>query len=114
RWLFIPPEIRDPGEAAPEAVPSVQDAPLAAGDVAPWRHPDAFAWDLLTILRLISSPQAPPWEPSHPPRWLERVAAPRLWFGERDGVPAGYFDLLQVLALAEGVLAVDEEARVPR
>jgi hypothetical protein len=115
RWLFVPHEIRSPGEAPAAALPPLEEATPAAAPRRPWRHPDALAWDLLTLLRIATTPNAPVWElDDAPPRWLRRAAASRLWFHGRDGPPAGYLELLQALALGEGVLAVDEEHHPPR
>lgn len=112
RWLFMPREIREPGQQDAQALPPL--AP-AAGEERRWRPRYALAWDLLTILRIISGPQAPPWLRNEPaPRWLRRVAAPLLWYGERDDVPTGYLDLLQVLGLEEGIFLADESAQPAR
>jgi hypothetical protein len=55
-----------------------------------------------------------PWLADEPaPRWLVRLLAQRSWFG-RDGLPDGYLELLRELALAEGILTADEQARAPR
>ena len=115
RWLFVPAEIRSPGEGRASVLPDLVTIELEPGLAPPWRHPDAVAWDLLTLLRIVSNPQTPVWEAAEtPPRWLLRTAAPRLWFGGKDGPPTGYVELLQALALAEGVLAIDEDARPRR
>jgi hypothetical protein len=115
RWLFVPAEIRSPGEGQASVLPDLVAIELEPGLAPPWRHPDAVAWDLLTLLRIVSNPQTPVWEGAEtPPRWLLRAAAPRLWFGGKDGPPIGYLDLLQALALAEGILAIDEDARPRR
>ena len=112
RWLFMPREIREPGQQDPLALPALVSA---SGDTTRWRPPFALAWDLLTILRIISSPNAPPWLRNEPaPRWLRRVAAPLLWFGERDDLPVGYLDLLQVLGLEEAIFLADESAQPAR
>ncbi|MDQ2655628.1 MAG: helicase-associated domain-containing protein, partial [Chloroflexota bacterium] len=112
RWLFMPREIREPGQQEAHALPPL--AP-ATGEEPRWRPPYALAWDLLTILRIISGPQAPPWLRNEPaPRWLRRVAAPLLWYGERDDLPIGYLDLLQVLGLEEGIFLADESAQPVR
>jgi hypothetical protein len=80
-----------------------------------WIHPDAVAWDLLTLLRTIGDPHAPHWDPTtEPPRWLARTAAHRFWHRTPDGPPAGYIELLLELGLGEGILAVDEESPPPR
>ncbi len=115
RWLFVPPEIRSPGEREGATLPELVTIEPEPELVPPWRHPDSVAWDLLTLLRIVSNPQTPIWEAGEtPPRWLLRAVAPRLWFGGRDGPPVGYLELLQALALAEGVLAIDEDARPRR
>ncbi|MFT4041489.1 MAG: helicase-associated domain-containing protein, partial [Thermomicrobiales bacterium] len=112
RWLFVPREIRESGHGAPPALPALQFATAGAGR---WRPPDAFAWDLLTVLRLLSNPNAPAWTRAEPaPRWLRRVAAPLLWFGERDETPDGYFALMQAVGLAEGVFLADESVQPAR
>jgi hypothetical protein len=87
------------------------------GEMAPQplRHADAVAWDLLTLLRLLSDPQAPIWTVSEPPpRWLQRAAATRFWFRAPDGPPTGYLELLQAVGMEEGLLAVAEDADSPR
>jgi hypothetical protein len=115
RWLFVPAEIRSPGERPATVLPELVTIELEPGLAPPWRHPDALAWDLLTLLRIVSNPQTPVWEAAEtPPRWLLRAVAPRLWFGGKDGPPTGYVELLQALALVEGVLAIDEDARPRR
>jgi hypothetical protein len=115
RWLFVPVEIRAPAEAAAVTLPPLVPADIETGMRRPWRHPDAVAWDLLTLLRIVADPLAPAWEPTALlPRWLVRIATPRLWFRALDGPPTGYLDLLQSLGLAEGLLAIDEEARPRR
>ncbi len=112
RWLFMPQEIREPGQQEAHALPPL--AP-ATGEEPRWRPPYALAWDLLTILRIISGQNAPPWLRNEPaPRWLRRVAAPLLWYGERDELPVGYLDLLQALGLEEGILLADESAQPAR
>jgi hypothetical protein len=115
RWLFVPAEVRNPGEGQVSILPDLVAIELDPGLAPPWRHPDALAWDLLTLLRIVSNPQTPIWEAAAaPPRWLARAAAPRLWFSGKDGPPTGYLELLQALALAEGILAIDEETRPRR
>ncbi|MEZ4561264.1 MAG: helicase-associated domain-containing protein [Thermomicrobiales bacterium] len=112
RWLFIPHEIREPGRPEAHALPPLTSA---AGEEPRWRPPFALAWDLLTILRIVSGPQAPPWHRNEPaPRWLRRVAAPLLWHGQRDDLPTGYLDLLQALGLEEGIFQADESAQPVR
>ena len=115
RRLFVPAEIRNPGEAPAVELPPLVDVALESTLLPAWHHPDAAAWDLLTLLRIASDRQAPVWEAAAaPPRWLARAAHRRLWFRGHEGPPVGYLELLQSLALAEGVLAIDEDARPHR
>jgi hypothetical protein len=115
RWLFVPTEIRNPRESQASVLPELVPIEIEQGAAPTWRHPDAVAWDLLTLLRIVSSPQTPVWEASEsPPRWLLRAVAPRLWFGGKDGPPVGYLELLQALALVEGVLTIDDDSRPRR
>ena len=66
-------------------------------------------------MRAIADTHAPSWEPgAPPPRWLVRAVGGRLWIRGADEPPVGYLELLQALALAEGILAVDEEHRPHR
>ena len=115
RWLFVPTEVRSPGEGRASVLPELVTIELEPGLAPPWRHPDAVVWDLLTLLRIVANLQTPVWEAADtPPRWLLRVVSPRLWFGGKDGPPTGYLELLQALALGEGILAIDEDARPRR
>lgn len=112
RWLFVPREIRHPGAEARATLPPLATATVATRDEPAWRHPDALAWDLLTLLRVLTGAGAPAWEAEElRPRWLQRAIATRLWFGGHEGVPVGYLELLRQLALDEGLLAIDEDAR---
>ncbi len=115
RWLFVPAEVCSPGEERASVLPELVTIELEPELAPPWCHPDAVAWDLLTLLRIVSNPQTPVWEAAEtPPRWLLRAVASRLWFGGTDGPPTGYLELLQALALGEGILAIDEDARPQR
>ncbi|MGH2617071.1 MAG: hypothetical protein ACRDJC_17700, partial [Thermomicrobiales bacterium] len=115
RRLFVPPEIRTPGEAPATELPPLVAARTDLDATPPWHHPDAVAWDLLTLLRIVSDRQAPVWEiVAAPPRWLSRAANRRFWFRGGDSPPTGYLELLQALGAAEGILAIDEDAKPPR
>src|SRR5918994_2596444 len=115
RWLFVTAEVRSPGEGRAPVLPELVTIELEPGLAPPWRHSDAVSWDLLTLLRIVANPQTPVWEAAEtPPRWLLRAVASRLWFGGKDGPPIGYLELLQALALGEGILAIDEDVRAQR
>lgn len=115
RWLFVPPEIRTPGEAPAEELPLLARTDVSPNLSRPWHHPDAVAWDLLTLLRIVGDAHAPTWEAQEtPPRWLRRATATRFWFRTQEGPPTGYLELLQAMGLAEGVLAIDDDARPRR
>ena len=112
RWLFVPTEIRSPALVPPAELPPL--APVTAGtlDVPAWRHPDALAWDLLTLLRATTAADAPPWERAAdlPRGWLRWINE-HLWCRGAETPPPGYLDLLLVLAGAEGLLRRDDNAR---
>jgi hypothetical protein len=115
RSLFVPAEIRTPGEAPAAEVPPLIPVQGDPHEVTRWRHPDALAWDLLTLLRVVADRQAPVWEVADTvPRWLGRSVNQRLWFRGGDGPPTGYLETLQAFALAEGLLAVDDDSRPSR
>jgi hypothetical protein len=115
RWLFAPREICSPQAQAPVELPGLVQVDVPAEAERRWRHPDALAWDLLTVLRVLTDGHGPAWEADEPPpHWLRRTVAPRLWFRGIDGPPTGYLELLRALALAEGVFALDEEHHPPR
>ncbi len=115
RVLFVPSEIRSPGTTSRDELPSLVVPEQREQPVAAWIHPDAVAWDLLTLLRTVGDPHAPHWDPTtSPPRWLARTAAHRFWHRTPEGPPPGYLELLLELGLGEGFLAVDEESQPPR
>jgi hypothetical protein len=105
RALFVPQEILHPG-TVPTTMPLRPLTPLR-GDVPEpeTRHPFAIAWDLLTVVREISSKGAPVWVPGEPvSRTWQRQLNSRLWF-RGDEVPTeGYLGFLLYLGLGAGVL----------
>jgi hypothetical protein len=106
RWLFIPADIRQPRpvEAAP-LPPLVPVTDEMIGE-RPWRHPQAAAWDLLTLLRDLAST---PWPmEGEPPRARLRALNQRLWRSGPELPPAGYLPFLIALADAEGLIASDD------
>src|SRR5581483_6100054 len=110
RWLFVPSDIRSPRGPDPAPLPPLE--PLADDLVVPerWRHPDALAWDLLTVARTLSVPGGPAWPPSgEPPRSALRDLAGRLWFAPEGSPPAGYVGFLVALGRAAGVLVSRED-----
>lgn len=111
RVLFVPAEIRSPGTITRDELPFLVVPEHTERPAPAWIHPDAVAWDLLTLSRTISDPHAPRWEPSPaPPRWLARTAAHRFWHRTPDDVPPGYLELLLALGRGEGILAIDEDS----
>jgi hypothetical protein len=115
RRLFVPAEIRNPGEAPAAELPVHVPAQGLPDGTTPWRHPEAVAWDLLTLLRIAADRQAPVWDAADTiPRWLTRSINQRLWFRGRDSPPTGYLETLAAFALGEGLLAVDEASRPGR
>ena len=115
RVLFVPAEIRSPGSTSRDELPSLVVSEQGEQTVAAWIHPDAVAWDLLTLLRTIGDPHAPRWDPTTAaPRWLARTAAHRFWHRTPDGPPPGYLELILELGLGEEILAFDEESQPPR
>lgn len=111
RWLFVPAEIRAP--APPPAAPLPPLEPVIAPTLEPprWHHPDALAWDLLTLLRELNDGRAAgqPWVLGDLPRARLRRLNRRFWHG-RDGEeapPAGYVDLLLALGQSEGLIEED-------
>lgn len=110
RWLFVPAEIRAPRPggpvpvAPPDAVASERLTP------APWRHPDALAWDVLTFAREVTLASAPRVEhPDAAPRpWLRRLNR-LLWNRGEETPPPGYLGFLLALASGAGLLTRREE-----
>ncbi|MGB3305278.1 MAG: helicase-associated domain-containing protein [Thermomicrobiales bacterium] len=111
RRLFVPQEILHPGRI-PTTLPLRPLQPLAKGTVHEpvARHPHALAWDLMTVLREISSFGAPVWVPGEPlSRTWQRRLNGRLWFGGDEVPPTGYLGFLLVLALGVGVVEPSAE-----
>ncbi|HEU0163728.1 MAG TPA: hypothetical protein VFQ54_01715, partial [Thermomicrobiales bacterium] len=115
RRLFIPQEILHPGRV-PTTLPLRPLQPLPPDTVtAPQtRHPDALAWDLMTVLREISGFGAPVWVPgeSLSRSWQRRVNG-RLWFGGSEIPPTGYLGFLLTLGLGVGVIEPAAETVSP-
>lgn len=105
RALFVPQEILHPG-TVPTAAPLRPLQPLRDDVPAPeHRHPDAIAWDVLTMVREIASKGAPVWVPGEPvSRTWQRQLNSRLWFGGDEVPPEGYLGFLIYLGLGVGVL----------
>ncbi|MGH2599041.1 MAG: hypothetical protein ACRDJ9_06600, partial [Dehalococcoidia bacterium] len=110
RWLFVPAEIRAPAPPAPPVLPPLQPILPPATEPAPWCHPDAFAWDLLTLLRELSDPKLPPWPATgDQPRARLRRVNHRFWIRGRDLPQTGYVECLLALAIAEGLVRIDDD-----
>jgi hypothetical protein len=105
RALFVPQEILNPG-TVPTAVPLRPLQPLSGDIPEPeQRHPAAIAWDVLTMVREITSKGAPVWVPGEPvSRTWQRQLNSRLWLQGEEVPPEGYLGFLLYLALGVGVL----------
>lgn len=110
RWLFVPSDVRTPTAPPPPSLPPLQPVIAPIVDPPPWRHPDALAWDLLTLLREIAD-GAPVAAAGELPRPLARRLNDRFWLRGDDAPPPGYLDLLLALARAEGL--VDDDPTDP-
>ncbi len=111
RRLFVPQEILHPGRI-PTTLPLRPLQPLAAGAVREpeAHHPQALAWDLMTVLREIASFGAPVWIPGEPlSRTWQRRLNGRLWYGGDEIPPTGYLGFLLTLALGIGVVEPSAE-----
>jgi hypothetical protein len=110
RVLFMPAEIRTPQPKPPPTPPHT----LKLADtepVAPYHY--HLAWDLLTLLRNLSSADPPRTRPGErfPVAFLERLNR-RFWHRGNEAPPPGYVPFLTSLALAEGLIVL-EESRGP-
>ncbi|MGI8485324.1 MAG: hypothetical protein ACR2OU_13800, partial [Thermomicrobiales bacterium] len=106
RRLFVPQEILHPGRV-PTTLPLRPMQPLGPDTVRDpiARHPQAIAWDLMTVLREIASFGAPIWIPGEPlSRTWQRRLNGRLWFGGDEIPPTGYLGFLLTLAIGVGVV----------
>jgi len=115
RWLFVPHEVAHAGQSA-RTLPLRPVQPLPMGEVtpAPGVSPNAIAWDLLTLLRDISTHGAPLWVPGEPvSRTWQRRLNRRLWFGGNDIPPTGYLGFLLYLATSVGVLTASDQPLPP-
>ncbi len=108
RWLFVPAEIRSPAPPPVPTLPPLEPVIAPALDTPPWRHPDALAWDLLTLLRDLNDAGAAgrPWSAGEVPRDRLRHLNRRFWHGRAggDAPAAGYVELLLALGRAEGLI----------
>ncbi len=106
RWLFIPSDIRQPPPVEAVPLPPLVPVPEDAIGQRPWRHPQAAAWDLLTLLRDLT---VSPWPvEGDPPRTRLRSLNQRLWQRGAELPPAGYLPFLIALADAEGLVDGDD------
>jgi len=112
RSIFVPGELRAPSPPPSPALPALEPVIASLVEAPPWRHPDALAWDLLTLLRelapatgQVSAASAPAGEAG---RGRLRRLNSRLWHRGEDLPPLGYVDFLLALARAEGVIEEEE------
>lgn len=113
RALFILDEVLKP-QTVPVNVPlsTVQPLPKGAVPEIDPVHPFALAWDVMTIVREISTKGPPVWVPGKdlPTHWLRMINS-RLWFRGESEPPVGYASTL--LHLAIGVGALEPAPRTP-
>jgi hypothetical protein len=111
RWLFVPNEIANPGEAtATLPLRPLQPVPAAKAPRMDAPPPGMLAWDLLTLLREIAEHGAPVWVPGEGlSRTWQRRLNRRLWHGGDDIPPRGYLGFLLYLGVAVGVVTASEE-----
>ncbi|MDQ4045228.1 MAG: helicase-associated domain-containing protein [Chloroflexota bacterium] len=111
RWLFVPQEIRHPGQRV-RTLELKPLTPVPAKEVTPSEphHPHAVAWDLLTVLRELASHRSPAWKPGEPlARGWQRQIGGHLWLSD-DGVPEeGYPGFLLSLAHRVGLVEPGEK-----
>ena len=107
RLLFVPDEVRNPAPPPSRPLPALEPIPDDAVSDPPWRHPDALAWDLLSLLREVAIGGWP--ADAEPTRGRLRAFNRRLWWRGSDLPPAGYVPFLRALATAEGLLIDRDE-----
>lgn len=105
RWVFIPAEIRAPRPAQLDHVPALTPALVPPPEEVPWQPDDALAWDLLTLLRELTLPDAPRVHKAveFPRSWRHRLNR-GLWHRGSDVPPTGYIEFLVALAQREGLI----------
>jgi hypothetical protein len=111
RWLFVPPEIARPGEAARTlSLRPLQPLPEDKAPIPRDRPIWGVAWDLLTVLREIAEHGAPVWVPGEPlARSWQRRLNRRLWFAGDEVPPIGYLGFLLHLGVAVDVITPSTE-----
>jgi hypothetical protein len=111
RWLFIPAEIRAPRPSSAADFPALTPALAPPAVPPPWRPSYALAWDVLTLLRALTLPDAPQVHAASdlPRSWRRRLNL-GLWHRGSDLPPTGYVEFLAALAQAEGLLHGGEPA----
>ena len=105
RWLFVPAELGAARTGGAVVAPTPDEIAPDRVTPFPWRHPDALAWDLLTLVREVTLATSPRLEqPDAAPRpWLRHVNR-LLWNQGEETPPAGYLTFLLSLASTAGLL----------
>lgn len=111
--LVIPEAIRRPRH--PEPVPPPDLIPIDASrvDASDWIHPDAVAWDLLTLLRDRVNRNST--QLAGNAGWgaqLSRRGDVRFWRGVDEALPTGYLAFIGYIAVGLGLVA-DGNSLIP-
>lgn len=115
RWLFVPQELAHQGEKA-RGLPLRPAQPVSPDRITPDQDVPSYAiaWDLLTLLRDVSTHGAPTWVPGElVSRTWQRRLNRRLWFAGEDVPPTGYVGFLLYLGLAVDVLVASDQPLPP-
>lgn len=114
RSVFIPRDIAEPGRRTAVEAPPPAPMSLTVERRKEQARPHAAAWDLMTVLRALTEPGAPPLLDLEalPHGWLARLNGV-LWNRGDDVPPAGYLAFLIDLAEAEQLLDEGDAASNP-
>jgi hypothetical protein len=111
RAVFVPRDIAEPGQRAAAAAPP-PPVTLTLERLKEQPRPFALAWDLMTVLRALTSPGAPATlDLDEAPRAWLRGLNETLWNRGAELPPEGYLAFLIDLAVAEQLLTEADGGR---
>ncbi len=111
--LVIPDAIRYPTRPEPSLPPDLVEIDASQVVTSDWMHPDAAAWDLLTLLReRMNRSAARLGNDAGQGAASSRRTNPQFWRGAGGTSPTGYLAFLDYLAEGLGLVA-DRDALVP-